>query len=76
MDTSEFEALFLGQQATISINSEGKLVSIKLNLFPTANIDISDEYRKELEIEYKVQIAEVLQENYQRILDANYRGAD
>lgn len=64
MDTSEFEALFLGQSATISINNQGSLVSIKLKFFPNTNIEISDEYRKELEIEYEKQIYEVMRENY------------
>lgn len=64
MDTSEFEALFLGQLAIVSVDNQGLLVSIKLKHFPTANIEMSDDYRAKLEIEYEEQIAEVLRENY------------
>lgn len=64
MDTSEFENKFLGQNAIISIDSQGTLVSIKLKHFPNLVVEISTEYKRELEIEYEADIAEVLRENY------------
>ena len=64
MDTSEFESKFLGQPAIVSIDEKGTLVSIQLKYFPIMKIELSEEYKKELEIEYEAEILEVLRENY------------
>ncbi len=69
MDTSEFENTFLGQPAIISINGMGDIVGIKLKMFPNVPIQISDQYRLELEKEYEDDIREVLKENYQDAKD-------
>lgn len=65
METSEFEALFLGQLAIIEIDSEGKLVSIKLKYFPNHILELSEEFKKRLELDYEKEIKSVLKENYQ-----------
>lgn len=65
MDTSEFEAIFLGQEAIVSIDEKGSLVSIKLKLFPHIPVEISEEHKRELEEQYEDDIVAVLRENYQ-----------